>query len=363
MARQEKTGIFPKTTALIEDYRKSGYFPDVSYALFTPKEVLLRGSGGHAGPETWFDLASLTKVFVATAVLQLAAEGRLSLEEPVDFLLPKAAPLPALHRRLCHITPLQLLTHSSGLLAWYPLYTQTGNFYEVLDGILEENPPVSGTVYSDFNYILLGRLLQYCTGLPLQEALGAAGLCLPALPAAYLPSGEEPPPFLQKAGSLAISSYGNPSEEQMCAERGLSYSCFRSTQIPVLGQANDGNCWYYFGGVSGHAGLFAPAAALVALGQRYLCGGLLAKGLVNTGTGRSLVFEFDEKFPEGCGHTGFTGPSLWLCPKHSLGMALLVNRLAFPVLYEPKDLTLFRKTVHETALAEWLAPRETSGPE
>ena len=36
------------------------------------------------------------------------------------------------------------------------------------------------------------------------------------------------------------------------------------------GQANDGNAWYYFGGISGHAGLFSNAAGVAELGRFYL---------------------------------------------------------------------------------------------
>ena len=71
----------------------------------------------------------------------------------------------------------------------------------------------------------------------------------------------------------------------MCAARVLVFEGFRSKQQPVIGQANDGNCWYYFGGVSGHAGLFGPADALVALGRRYLCAqsGLLVQAMAKLG--------------------------------------------------------------------------------
>ncbi|MEW1751880.1 serine hydrolase domain-containing protein [Streptomyces angustmyceticus] len=57
-----------------------------------------------------FRIGSITKVFVATVVLQLAAEHRLSLETPVQRFLPGLLP-----SRFPPITVLQLLQHTSGL--------------------------------------------------------------------------------------------------------------------------------------------------------------------------------------------------------------------------------------------------------
>ena len=204
--------------------------------------------------------------------------------------------------------------------------------------------------YSDLNFMLLGRIAAEQYGAALPRALELAGLTGPDGPR-FFPKGEHAQAALAAQGRIAVSSYGNGIEEQMCAERGLAFAGFRSQAAPICGEANDGNCWYAFGGVSGHAGLFAPVSALVGLGQRYLqSGGLLAQAMQDTGNGRGLGFEIDAKFPDGCGHTGFTGPSLWLSPHSGLGMAILANRLAFPGQKQAPDLTEFRRTTHELVL-------------
>ena len=75
-------------------------------------------------PNAQFRIGSITKTFVATIVLQLVGEGRLSLDEPV------AQRLPRLLSNGARITVRQLLNHSSGL----PDYT---NDPELLAGIVQ----------------------------------------------------------------------------------------------------------------------------------------------------------------------------------------------------------------------------------
>ncbi len=335
--------------ARMEQARGSGLFADAAYAVFDRERLLLSGSCGRASADTWFDLASVTKLFVSTAILELAEQGALGLEQPVTELLTPAREDPALQKRLSGIRVRQLLTHSSGLLPWYPFYTRQEPFYAVLAELLAQ-PPLPGMHYSDLNFMLLGRIAAEQYGAALPRALELAGLTGPDGPR-FFPKGEHAQAALAAQGRIAVSSYGNGIEEQMCAERGLAFAGFRSQAAPICGEANDGNCWYAFGGVSGHAGLFAPVSALVGLGQRYLqSGGLLAQAMQDTGNGRGLGFEIDAKFPDGCGHTGFTGPSLWLSPHSGLGMAILANRLAFPGQKQAPDLTEFRRTTHELVL-------------
>ena len=79
--------------------------------------------GGAVTPDTWYDLASLTKVLCTTPlVLDAIAAGRLDPQTPLRELIPEVAwlqPAP----NLGDATLLQLATHTSGLAAWQPLYT------------------------------------------------------------------------------------------------------------------------------------------------------------------------------------------------------------------------------------------------
>ena len=68
--------------------------------------VLNAGTRAPVTPDSLFQIASITKVWTATLVQELANEGRLDLDRPVRDVLPGFRPV---------ITPRQLLTHTSGI--------------------------------------------------------------------------------------------------------------------------------------------------------------------------------------------------------------------------------------------------------
>lgn len=344
---------FLQTDELVERYHRENYFPDASYAIFSAKGTLHQGTCGSATKDTWFDLASLTKLYTTTAVLYLIQQGRLRLQDSVAVCLPAVKEYQDLSGYLEPITIEQLLTHRSGLLPWYPFYTQEKEFFVALKELLVYKPKLDGMNYSDLNFLLLGKIVEQYEGISLPEAFREMGLSCLAEPA-YFPPGSALREKLLKEGRIAISCYGNVVEEKMCADRGLNYHNFRDPSLPVIGQANDGNCWYYFSGVSGHAGLFAPAYALIKLGQFYLTSQepLFRRAMEDTGLGRGLGFEVDSKYPMGCGHTGFTGTSLWLSPQNGVGAVMLTNRLAYENGQLPKDLSVFRTEFHTSILKD-----------
>jgi len=118
------------------------------------------------------------------------------------------------------------------------------------------------------------------------------------------------------------------------------------------GAVNDDNAWA-LGGVAGHAGLFASAGAVAALGQAWLDalegrgGGLLdprvaaafARVQGPAGTTRALGWDTPSREgsslgrrlgrgPRGAlGHLGFTGTSLWIDRDAGVVVALLTNRV------------------------------------
>src|SRR5436305_6032947 len=83
----------------------------------------LEPDGAAVTPDTWYDLASLTKVVCTTPLLlDAVVAGRLDPMSMLRDVLPEIAWLqPTPH--LGDATILQLATHTSGLPAWQPLYT------------------------------------------------------------------------------------------------------------------------------------------------------------------------------------------------------------------------------------------------
>jgi D-alanyl-D-alanine carboxypeptidase len=121
-----------------------------------------------------FRVGSITKTFVATVVAQLAAEGKLGLDDPIERWLPGAVPngqAITLRHLLGHRSgifdsledPQVLTPYLTGDLAhtWTP---------EQLIAIANAHPPLfaPGTqlAYSNTNYILLGRAVEAVTGRP-----------------------------------------------------------------------------------------------------------------------------------------------------------------------------------------------------
>lgn len=123
-----------------------------------------------------FRIGSVTKSMVATVVLQLIHEGRLSLTDTVHDLLPDLVPTGR------HIDVERLLNHTSGLAD----YVTAGEFadparylsrrytperlVEIANG-LESDTPGARWAYSNTNYILLGMIIEKVTGHPLHHQL------------------------------------------------------------------------------------------------------------------------------------------------------------------------------------------------
>ena len=105
---------------IVRRFAERHRLPGLSAGIWRRGEVILRiGVGHQSGPdsrqvdgETVFHLASVTKPFVATAVLQLVTEGKMCLDCPLRRYLPYFSMHgPGAHR----ITIRQLLTHTSGI--------------------------------------------------------------------------------------------------------------------------------------------------------------------------------------------------------------------------------------------------------
>ncbi|MFC4912033.1 serine hydrolase domain-containing protein [Actinomadura gamaensis] len=127
----------------------------------------------------YFRIASVTKAFVATVVLQLAGEGRLSLDDPVDRRLPGV--VSGNGNDGGKITIRHLLQHTSGVHDVYPPdYASAADFakrrYDLVEpeqivaGAMGHSPdfarPGKGWVYSNTGYVLLGMIIQRVTGHP-----------------------------------------------------------------------------------------------------------------------------------------------------------------------------------------------------
>ncbi|MCT2582903.1 serine hydrolase domain-containing protein [Actinophytocola gossypii] len=125
-------------------------------------------------------LASNTKTFTATVVLQLVGEGRVDLDAPVETYLPGVVRGQGVDGR--RITVRQLLSHTSGLVDYDDKlvvdYLEIRHRHyeprELLDVVLAEPalfPPGARFSYSNANYVLAGLIVQRVTGRPVGEEI------------------------------------------------------------------------------------------------------------------------------------------------------------------------------------------------
>src|SRR5256714_3883164 len=155
-------GDFPSAVYLVAERGRTRFADALGDAVREPDR--------HAATlETIYDLASLTKPLVTGLLTAIHVErGVVSLDAPVSNYLPEFA---SEEKRA--VTVRQLLTHTSGLPAWQPLYLLAGgDRARALDTIASqplEHAPGSRVVYRDLGFITLGLLLQRLTGATLAQ--------------------------------------------------------------------------------------------------------------------------------------------------------------------------------------------------
>jgi serine-type D-Ala-D-Ala carboxypeptidase len=219
------------------------------------------------------------------------------------------------------------LSHNAGLPAGRPLYKETDTDTAARTLVYATspiNPPGTKYVYSDLGFILLGRLVQQVTGIPLDQyveknVFGPLGMT----DTRYLP----PADWIPRIAPTEIDPW-----------RGRH----------IRGEVHDENA-SRLGGVAGHAGLFSSARDVARFAQTYLSGGVLDGARIFPASTLNQFIAVQDTLisrralgwetPTGTnsagrrlsslsfGHTGFTGTSIWMDPTRDLFIVLLSNRV------------------------------------
>jgi D-alanyl-D-alanine carboxypeptidase len=125
-----------------------------------------------------FQIGSITKTFVATVVLQLVQEGKLSLDDTLAQRLP--ASLVGRIPNNQQIQMRQLLNHTSGVFNYADvLFDNATNLFnqwtaaELIAFAYDTAyfPPGESWRYANTNYILLGEIVEAVTGQPLSKTI------------------------------------------------------------------------------------------------------------------------------------------------------------------------------------------------
>lgn len=316
------------------------------------------------GPGTSFDLASLTKLFTATAFLRLAADRRVDIDAAVVKVIPefgssgprgvdggqeplsrRILPAPVDRTRWTvdptSVTFRQLLTHTSGLAPWRAIFRETGP----VPVPPEESEPVSADQrrdaglaaicrssfvarpgdevhYSDLGFMLLGEAVSRVFGASLETAIGVLirdRLGLDSLTYVPLNTG-------RSRSGIAPTSVDGDWRHRRC-----------------WGEAEDENA-AGLGGMAGHAGLFGTAHDVARFGvawlrddprlrlSRYRREAITdrTQGL-NAARGLGWQVQPTDHLapfgPSAYGHTGFTGTSVAIDPDRDVVVAMLTNRV------------------------------------
>jgi len=265
--------------------------------------------------DTMFDLASLTKLFVATLALVAVQECRIGLDEPLTAWIPQ-------WKATAHepITLRMLLAHDSGMNSgadYRGLLAHNVARYALESDLVAR--PGDRVIYSDLGFIAAGEVLERVYGRSLAAVLRA----LRSAPV-YRPAHAQEIPATEDDGW-----------------RGR-----------VQGSVHDEKA-YLMGGVAGHAGLFGSAADLAWLAEHYLgplhgrSSTLLHERIAREATReqaydpvlrRGLGWALKTSDDNSCGryfasssfgHTGFVGTCVWVDPERDCIGVLLTNSVYF----------------------------------
>jgi CubicO group peptidase (beta-lactamase class C family) len=158
-----------------------------------------RASSRPVTADTLFRIASITKSFTATAILQLRDEGRLRLDDPLVAHLPEARVIANPFGPIEDVTIRRLLTHTSGLQGgdlpgddpWRLIYLREAELIAHLDRVVILAAPESAWRYSNIGYVLLGAVVGRVSREPYDQYVQRAILDIAGLTStAFAPSGD-----------------------------------------------------------------------------------------------------------------------------------------------------------------------------
>lgn len=334
------------TFTRVEEFITSAVYekeiPGAVLAIANSNEILYCKAFGMAHVEkqvkmteqTLFDCASLTKV-VATAAsaFTLLEKGLIDLDDSISYYYPQFI---RFHE---DVKIRHLLTHTSGFQSEIKFYKEHISYDELMERIADDpnrKQIECAVIYSDVNYILLGKIIEKITNEPL----------------AHYATHNIFEPLKMTHTCFNPKSV---AQEKIAATEYRDY-----LQDYQWGEVHDENA-LHFGGVSGHAGLFSTAHDLTRFAQAFMKD---TPSIFTEQTKRlskqSYSKQLDEQrglgwqlysapsfsgqyLQDGFGHTGFTGTSIWISDEQQLAIILLTNRVHFG---RSCQIQRFRRIVH-----------------
>lgn len=178
---QEKVKTFidfkQEITKFIEKEMKSTGTIGLSIALVDNQELVWSEGFGYADlknkikatPQTIYRVGSISKLFTATSVMQLAESGKIDIDDPIQNYIPEFK-IKSRFEKPGAITPRNVLTHHSGLPSdvFYQFFSNKPDPFQTVVKLLNEEytctQPNTIFSYSNAGYSLLGVLVEKASG-------------------------------------------------------------------------------------------------------------------------------------------------------------------------------------------------------
>ncbi len=331
-----ETGIFPGLTVLVGMEGEIVFQNTAGFISLLPDKEEL-------ATDTIYDVASLTKPLITSFLAVYLMEknaGSISIETTVKHFFPSFP---------YDINLRELLTHTSGLPAWAPLYLFGDNYRSTIERLPLQYRRGKRVVYSCLGYILLHDIV--CKlGDSTFEQLAQEIIFTPlGLIDTYFKVPES------KKHRAAPTEKGNNYEQRIASEWLKSYengeyldlaNTYKWRNEMIRGETHDINS-YHLGGTAGNAGLFSTATEIFRMTMEFFpsTASILTppvldlfwkKGTQLKQNHRTLGFRKNSGgitsagktlSEDAIGHSGFTGTSLWLERDKERVYVLLSNRV------------------------------------
>lgn len=360
--------VFPGAVLLVAYRGRICFHKAFGLAVIQPKRTEMTCG-------TLFDIASLTKpLATAAATAFLLQKKVLTLEDPIGKYIPAYV-----SGEKFRVTLFHLLNHSAGLPDWKPYYEEivqrdieekgflgSQDAKTAIYQMAEEEALIASagekSCYSDIGFILLGKIIEKITSMPLDQFCeeNIFSRCESDAPF-FIPIKDSKPNLFDR--SVAAT-------ENLAWRNGV-----------VRGIVHDDNA-YVMGGVAGHAGLFSTATGVYKLICAWL-DSIKGAGHLDREIARLFVTrQGGEHLPKGAswglgwdtpscpikakgsaisssghyfsadsfGHLGYTGTSIWVDRKHDLIVILLTNRVH--PSHENNKIRHFRPELHDIIFKE-----------
>lgn len=322
--------------------------------------------------DTLYDVASLTKPFVTSLLtLYLSQEKKLKLSDPVHIFFPEL-------KRFHDVTLMHLLTHTSGLPGWYPLYLFGKDYLSYYQDIPLRARPGKWVIYSCLGYILLYYVIEKVTGTRFTQLARDVIFQPLGLKQTFL---NVPDPFKSSAAPTEKGDAYERAIAKKWAEKNYGgkyvalYKRFPWREDIIQGETHDLKS-HALGGTAGNAGLFSTVRDLFSLCLEFYpatASILKAETLAHCWTNftpwqlghRTAGFKRNSSWltsggrafsRRAIGHNGVTGTSVWLDTDRNRKRnitAIVLSNIVHPE-FKSTNFDRIRRKLHRLLVSEIL---------